>query len=67
MQCKLPFSLKYFTFHGCVFEKDRSDTPWCATETDRYGEFIEDKWGECGKNCIKHGKNSSFTLLTKTL
>ena len=53
--CVFPFIYKGENFSSCT-EKKFEYVPWCATETDTEGKFIDDKWGYCEEGC-PGGKN----------
>jgi len=61
--CIFPFMYKGETYNSCTTVD--SDAPWCATEVDVYGNYIEQtsKWGYCGSLCNKFGTLPDCTNL----
>ena len=61
-----------FVYDGCVFDRNRSATPFCATKLTDEPEFepevpkfqfMEDNWGSCGPNCLRASKKSIIFVL----
>jgi len=47
-RCHFPFIWSGVTHNECV--KD-SGGPWCSTQVNRRGEYIDRKWGVCSNEC----------------
>ena len=48
--CDFPFKYEGKTYYECT-EANSIDEPWCATETDQYGRYVQDKYGYCNGKC----------------
>ena len=56
--CVFPFRYKGVQYYTCP---DVDDTePWCATDVDTHGNFIQGFWGRC--NC-----DSKFKIIVSSL
>ena len=58
--CVFPFIDRGIPHSKCTY--GASDLqPWCPTEVDQNGYYIDEKWGNCEKNC--ETGNTSFVSL----
>jgi pimeloyl-ACP methyl ester carboxylesterase len=48
-ECVFPFVYQGIHYIGCT-KKDHHSA-WCATETDREGNYVESAWGHCSEEC----------------
>ena len=49
-QCIFPFSYKGITYTECT-TYENNGIPWCSTEVDTTGNYIDGKWGNCNSRC----------------
>jgi hypothetical protein len=48
--CVFPFIDRGISLNKCTIGSlDRK--PWCPTEVDQNGHYIDEKWGNCDSNC----------------
>merc|ERR1712223_72623 len=47
--CRFPFTLQGETYWACTYDYGHLTgyKPWCATKTDRSGNYIQGNWGVC--------------------
>ena len=58
--CVFPFIDRGISHSKCTF--GASDLqPWCPTEVDQNGHYIDEKWGNCDSNC-ETGNTRFFSL-----
>ena len=59
--CVFPFQYKGITYHKCTsIEDEENGQPWCSTEVDSNGIYIEGLWGYCNTECFEG--NSSLVV-----
>ena len=50
--CVFPFIYNNVRYAACT-SIDNGGTPWCSTEVNDNGDYIEGKWGNCGPECSR--------------
>ena len=49
--CVFPFQYSGTSYQKCTTKYTKYTQPWCATEVDANGGYIEGKWGICDECC----------------
>ena len=50
--CVFPFIYNNVKYAACT-SVDNGGTPWCSTEVNGNGDYIDGKWGNCGPECSR--------------
>ena len=50
-ECKFPFKYKNIEYNECTNVDDYK--PWCATQIDPSGNYIDGAYGYCDQQCLK--------------
>jgi hypothetical protein len=49
-KCVFPFIWAGVKHNSCINDDDAGGS-WCSTKVDRYGKYIDRKWGICSPTC----------------
>ena len=63
--CVFPFIYKGVKYSVCT-TVDNRETPWCSTNTDKEGNYVDNYWGNCAHGCLSPTTTTTAKTVSTT-